>query len=299
MDERTITSSIKFLPLHADIPGYERFFGSYLLCGDKYALVDVGPDAVLPGLLSALTEQEIEPGEIDYIILTHIHMDHSGGVGAAVKEMKNARVIAHERARFHLTDPTRLWNASLKVLGDLALQYGAIEPVPEDRILDATDEMDLELGSGLQVRLYLTPGHAYHHLSIFDCANQVLIVGEAAGVCVNGALRPSTPPPFEFEEALASIDRLIALEPGIICYAHLGCYDNAIELLKLARRQLVEWREIIKLAAINGISPEEIFDVLKRHDRSLDYLLDLSPDEYEREHKMLVNSIIGLSTQDD
>jgi glyoxylase-like metal-dependent hydrolase (beta-lactamase superfamily II) len=299
MAEQTITSNIKFLPLHADISGYERFFGSYLLYGDKYALVDVGPAAVLPSLLSALTEQEIEPDEIDYIILTHIHMDHSGGVGAAVREMKNAKVVAHERARFHLKDPTRLWNASLKVLGDLALQYGAIEPVPEDRIVDAADEMDLDLGSGLQVEMHLTPGHAYHHLSIFDSANRVLIVGEAAGVCVNGALRPSTPPPFEFEETLASIDRLIALEPGTICYAHLGCYHNAVELLKQARRQLVEWREIVKSATWNGISPEEIFDVLRRHDRSLDYLFDLSPDEYEREHKMLVNSVIGLSTQDD
>jgi hypothetical protein len=127
----------------------------------------------------------------------------------------------------------------------------------------------------------------------------VLIVGEAAGVCVNGASRPSTPPPFEFEETLASIDRLIALEPKKICYAHLGCYDNAVELMKAARRQLVEWRGIAKSAASDGISPEKILDVLKRHDRRLDYLLDLRVDEYEREYRMLINSIIGLSTQDN
>jgi hypothetical protein len=80
-------------------------------------------------------------------------MDHSGGVGAAIKEMKNAKVIAHERARVHLIDPTKLWKASLRVLGDLAMQYGTIEPVPEDRIVDAIDEMDLDLGQDLQVKL--------------------------------------------------------------------------------------------------------------------------------------------------
>jgi len=299
MAEQSLTSHIKYLPLYTNIPGYERFFCSYLLYGEKYALVDVGPTAVSNSLFSMLAEQGIEPDQIDYIILTHIHMDHSGGIGAAVKEMKNAKVVAHGRARFHLTDPTKLWKASLRVLGDLAMQYGTIEPVPEDRIVDAVDEMDLGLGPGLQVKLLLTPGHAYHHLSLFDSESEVLIAGEAAGVCVNGALRPSTPPPFEFEETVTSIDRLIALEPKKICYAHLGCYDNAVELLKTARLQLVEWRRIAKRAANEGISPEKILDVLKRHDHSLDYLLDLSVDEYEREHKMLINNIIGLSTQDD
>ena len=296
MVEQPITSSIRFLPLYAKIPGYERFFCSYLLCGEKYALVDVGPTAVSHSIFPALEEQGIGPERIDYILLTHIHMDHAGGIGAAVREMKNAKVIAHGRARSHLTDPTRLWNASLRVLGDLAKQYGTIEPVPDDRIIDAVDEMGLDLGQDLRVRLYLTPGHAYHHLSLFDSASGVLIVGEAAGVCTNGALRPSTPPPFEFEEALTSIDRLIALQPEMICFAHIGCYHDAVELLKLARRQLVEWHRIAKPAADDGVSPERILDVLKRYDRSLDYLLDLDVDEYEREHKMIINSIIGIST---
>jgi len=297
--EQSIPSGIQFLPLHADIPGYERMFCSYLLCGEKRALVDIGPSAVLTSLLSALHERGVGPEEIEYIVLTHIHMDHAGGVGAAVKHMKNARVIAHERARFHLTNPAKLWQASVRTLGDLAMQYGSIEPVPGDRIIDAADKMDLDVGGDLRPILYLTPGHAYHHLSLFEHAGRALMAGEAAGVCVNGAQRPSTPPPFDFNETLASIDRLIALEPRTICYAHLGCYDDAVRLLEVARRQLVDWRGEIRRASDAGMSPEEMFEMLKRGDRTLDYLLDLSVDEYERERKMIVNSIIGLSTRDD
>jgi len=155
--------------------------------------------------------------------------------------------------------------------------------------------MKLDLGDGLQPEIYLTPGHAYHHISLFDRQSGVLLAGEAAGVCVNGALRPSTPAPFRFEETLSSIDRLIALQPGKVCFAHLGCYDNGLDLLKLAKRQLGEWREAVGSGGKEGKSPEEIFQALVSSDRSLDYLSNLTRDEYERERKMLINCIIGLS----
>jgi len=295
MVTKSISSTLRCLPLQASIPGYESFFGTYLFCGDKKAIVDVGPTDVLPSLLSVLADQSIGLDEIDYIILTHIHIDHAGGVGAAAKKMKNAKIVAHERARPHLINPARLWEASIKTLGELANQYGSIEPVSEERIISAEDLMKLDLGRGLQLEIHLTPGHAPHHLSLLDRSNGVLLVGEAAGVCQDSALRPSTPPPFRFEEALSSIDRLIALEPMKVCYAHLGCYDDGIDLLKLAKQQLVEWREAVKLGVKDNKSPEEIFKALQRNDRSLDYLSKLNRDEYERECKMLINSVIGLT----
>ncbi len=192
-------------------------------------------------------------------------------------------------------NPARLWEASLRVLGDLATRYGAIEPVPEDRIVAAEDAMELDLGNGLRLEVHLTPGHAPHHLSLFDRGSGVLLVGEAAGVCVDGALRPSTPPPFKFEEAMSSIDRLVALRPEKVCYAHLGCYDNGVDLLNLAKRQLVAWRDTARSAREAGRSPEEILAILRRDDSTLDYLKTLNADEYDREHKMLVNSVVGLS----
>lgn len=246
-------------------------------------------------MLSALTELKISPDEIDYIVLTHIHLDHAGGIGTAVKHIKNAKVIAHSRARPHLIDPSALWQASQKTLGEVAAKYGEIEPVSEDRIITATDQMKLDLGRGLVLEIYLTPGHAPHHLSLYDRTNNILIAGETAGVCIDGNIRPATPPPFKLGEFLASVDRLIALKPKRLCYSHFGCYDNGTERLQLIRQELLEWHEIVSPLARGGKSPEEILAILREKDRSLDYLDGLSRDEYGREHQLILNAIRGLS----
>jgi glyoxylase-like metal-dependent hydrolase (beta-lactamase superfamily II) len=209
--------------------------------------------------------------------------------------MTTARVIAHERAHRHLVDPARLWQASQQTLGNLALQYGSIDPVPEDIIIDAEDSMKLDLGRGLILEIYITPGHAPHHLSIFDRTNSVLIAGEAAGVCLDGAIRLATPPPFKLEETLASIDKLIALKPKSIGYGHFGCYDNAPERLSVARQQLLTWYEIVIPLARQNKSPEEILTVLRGKDPNLAYLDRLSQDARNREHALLINTINGLS----
>jgi len=236
----------------------------------------------------------MSPKEIDYIILTHIHIDHAGGVGTAIREMPKAKVLAHSQALRHLVDPAKLWEASLKTLGDLALQYGRIEPVPEDRVAVATDLMTIDLGRGLIPEVHLTPGHASHHLSLFDRKNGILIAGEAAGVCVNGVIRLATPPPFRLDETLSSIDRLISLEPRTLCYGHFGCYRNAVERLRLARSKLLTWYETVGSAAGEGRAAEEILVLLKEKDRDLDYLDSLGQDAYRREHDLLINSINGL-----
>jgi glyoxylase-like metal-dependent hydrolase (beta-lactamase superfamily II) len=280
--------------LQPPIPGYEKFIGAYLFVGEKKAIVDPGPKSAVPNLLSALAELNISPKEIDYIILTHIHIDHAGGAGAALRDMPKAKVLSHSLALRHLVDPAKLWEASLKTLGDLALQYGRIEPVPEDRIAAATDLMNIDLGHGLVLEVHLTPGHAAHHLSLFDRKNGVLIAGEAAGVCVNGAVRMATPPPFRLDETLSSIDRLISLEPKTLCYGHFGCYGNAVDRLWLARSKLLAWYEIAISAAREGKTPEETLGLLRGKDRDLDYLDSLSKDAYRREHDLLINTINGL-----
>ena len=295
MEIHAITPTLRLLNLQPPIPGYKRFIGAYLFSGEKNAIIDVGPTAAIPNLLSALTEAGMSPKEIDYIVLTHIHIDHAGGVGTAIKELSNAKVLAHSRARSHLIDPTMLWKGSLKTLGDLALKYGPIEAVPEDRIVVATDQMKLDLGHGLALEIHLTPGHAAHHLSIFDRASGVLIAGEAAGVCIDGMVRLATPPPFKLEETLSSIDKLIALQPQRLCYGHFGCYDNGLERLKLYREKLLAWYETVNSAARAGKNPEDILQLLREKDKSLAYLDGLDRDEYNREFVLLVNTINGLA----
>lgn len=295
MEIHSITPTLRLLNLQPPIPGYKRFIGAYLFSGEKSAIIDVGPTAAIPNLLSALTEAGISPKEIDYIVLTHIHIDHAGGVGTVIRELSNAKVLAHSRARSHLIDPTMLWKGSLKTLGDLALKYGPIEAVPEDRIVVATDQMKLDLGHGLALEIHLTPGHAAHHLSIFDRASGVLIAGEAAGVCIDGMVRLATPPPFRLQETLSSVDKLIALEPQRLCYGHFGCYDNGLQRLKLYREKLLTWYETVNSAARAGKNPEDILLLLREEDESLSYLDGLDRDEYNREFALLVNTINGLA----
>ena len=249
----------------------------------------------MPGLLAALEEAEVKPEAVDYIILTHIHIDHAGGTGMLLKALPNAMVVAHSRAVSHLIDPTKLWEASLETLGDLALKYGQMEPVPAERILVAEEGMKIGLGKDLELEVYPTPGHATHHLSLFEKGSSMLFAGEAAGVCINGGLRPATPPPFKLEETIASLDKLIALSPEKICYGHFGCYDEGLKRLKSYRDKLLSWHEIVNSRAKKGTSPEEIFSIIRCLDRDLDYLDKLDKAEYDREFKLIVNSIYGLA----
>jgi glyoxylase-like metal-dependent hydrolase (beta-lactamase superfamily II) len=290
-----ITPTLRLLNVQPQIAGHDNFIGPYLFCGQKKAIVDPGPKAAIPQVMSALEELGMSPGVIDYIVLTHIHIDHAGGTGMAVKEMTKAKVIAHPRAIPHLIDPAMLWKASVKTLGDIALKWGNVEPVPEDRIVAAEDLMQIDLGSGLVLEIHYTPGHAPHHLSLLDRTNGLLIAGETAGVCIAGTVRPSTPPPFNLEEVLFSIDRLIDLKPKRLCYGHFGCYDDALERLQLIKQKILTWNDIVKSAVKVGKNPEDIFLTLREIDRSLDYLDLLNQEEHRRERTLLINSIIGLS----
>jgi glyoxylase-like metal-dependent hydrolase (beta-lactamase superfamily II) len=291
-----ITPHLKYLECRPPIPGYEDFIGTYLSIGEKKALIDVGPKAAIPGLLKALSQAGVQPEEIDYIISTHIHIDHAGGVGLVAKAMKNAGIIAHGRARSHLTDPAALWKASQEALGDLALEYGDVEPVPENRITDAVDGMKIDMGSELVLEIYLTPGHAPHHLCVFDNMDKVLLAGDLGGIYTNDFLRPSSPPPFRLNDYLTSTERMISLQPVKIGYAHVGCYDNAVERLKAVRAQTLLWYEIAQAGAKEGKTAEDIVKTIMMKDKEIDKLNGLNKDTYRREYSMLVNSIRGLMT---
>jgi glyoxylase-like metal-dependent hydrolase (beta-lactamase superfamily II) len=291
----TITPNIRLLHLQPPIPGYNKFIGPYLISGEKKAVVDTGPTSAIPSLLSALKKADVDPEDIDYIVFTHIHIDHAGGVGEVAKALPNAKVVAHSRAHQHLINPASLWESSLKVLGDYAVKSGPIEPVPEARLIDAVDEMRLELGHNLSLEVYLTPGHAAHHLSLFERASSVLLAGEAAGVCIDGTIRVATPPPFKLEVTLSSIDKLKALKPEKLCYSHFGCYDNGLNRLTLYKKKLLEWYEYISSAALMGQDTQAILMALRQKDRDLDYLDELDHDTYSREISLLNNSIRGIA----
>ncbi len=293
-----VAPNLKLLSPHPTLPGYDDFVASYLFCGEKKVLVDVGFKTAVPGLIAALDQAEVKPDEIDYIILTHIHMDHAGGIGQAAREMKNARVIAHQRAFKHLIDPTELWKASQETLGELALKYGAIEPVPENRIIIAKEAMELDLGKGLTLEIYLTPGHAPHHLCVFDRKERVLLAGDMAGVYMDGFLRPAAPPPFVFEDYVTSLDKVMALQPDKIAYSHFGCYDNAPERLRAAKKQIILWRKIVQSGVKEGKTPNEIFKLLWAGDKTIAAFNSLDKSVYPRDYSLILNTIRGITSCD-
>ncbi len=86
-----IAPNLKLLDLQPPIPGYGRFISSYLIIAGKKAVIDPGPAIAVPGLLAALHEAGTKPQDIDYIVLTHIHIDHAGGIGRIIKEMPGAQ----------------------------------------------------------------------------------------------------------------------------------------------------------------------------------------------------------------
>lgn len=275
-----------------DLPsqaGFRKFISSWLYFDDGLTfLVDPGPLATIPHLLAELHRLDVV--QLDYILLTHIHIDHAGGAGALLAAYPQAQVICHPEGIPHLIAPEKLWQGTLKVLGPLAAAYGEIVAVPAERI--AFRE---EVGS---CRVWMTPGHAQHHLSFqFD---DLLFAGEVAGVhypLMQGIfMRPATPPRFILEVAQASLAKLIALNPQRLVFAHYGLVEDAGKYLRIANAQLDLWVRGVATTAGSAAEGREgvIIAWLLTHDEYYRNIDRLPEDIRARERYFLGNSLRGM-----
>jgi len=275
------------------LTGFRQFISSWLYCGEGFnLLVDPGPLSTIPHLVAELQRFGVE--RLDYILLTHIHIDHAGGTGALMREFPAARVICHPDGIRHLVDPAKLWEGTRKVLGpELAAAYGEIVPVPKENIL-----FEEEVGA-TGVRAFLTPGHAQHHCCYL--LDDLLFAGEVAGarcVVVEGIyIRPATPPRFMLEIALDSVERMLALKPRRMVFAHYGIVDTAIEHLEIARNQLLLWvRGATAVATVAETGREEAFFAwLQEHDEHYRNFKQLPDDIRARERYFLGNTYRGMA----
>jgi glyoxylase-like metal-dependent hydrolase (beta-lactamase superfamily II) len=277
-----------------DLPaleGFRKFISSWLYRGNGFTLlVDSGPLSTIPRLCAELSRLGVK--QLDYLLLTHIHIDHAGGAGALLREFPNATVICHPEGIRHLVAPEKLWEGSRKVLGPLAEAYGEIVPVPAERIYFA----DIVGRTGL--RAFLTPGHAQHHCSYL--LDDLLFGGEVAGVRCDVPdgiyMRPATPPRFILGVALDSIDRMIALAPRSLIFAHYGQVDTALTHLRIARSQLLLWvRGAAETAAVEGPQREEALVAwLLERDEHFRNLSLLPRDIQARERYFLGNTLRGM-----
>ncbi len=229
-----------------DTGGIKQLICSYIITGSKPFLVESGPTNSVPRLVRALEELEINPEAVQYIAVTHVHLDHGGGAGTLLKYLPNAKVIVHPRGAPHLIDPERLWPSSQAVLGYVSEIFGKPEPVPKDRIITMT-EGAFDLGNGAKLAVTETLGHASHNLSYQETFNDGVFPGDAAGTYLPDCdvVVPTTPPPFHLEAALASLDKLIALNPTALYFSHFGKTDDAVNRLKAYKVQLQLWADIV------------------------------------------------------
>jgi glyoxylase-like metal-dependent hydrolase (beta-lactamase superfamily II) len=281
-----------FLPIKQDIPGFNPFFGSWVCQGELNIMVDVGPANTAGCLVDSLTAMGLE--RLDYVLLTHIHIDHGGALAGVLARYPEARVICHNKGIPHLVDPTKLYEGSLKVLGDLARTYGPPSPLAEDRLVPHTEcRVD-----GLDV--IETPGHALHHLSF--TYQKRLYAGEAAGnyfiIGKREYLRPATPPRFFLDVFLKSVDRLLALEDQPIRYAHVEGAESAHRLLRKFREQLIFWESVIGESVTLGGRKSDIIkycvDRLLKEDPRLAAFEMMDSDTQERERTFMANAVNGF-----
>lgn len=277
-----------------DLNGFDGFINAWVYTGGPVVIVDVGP-AVCAGHLHA-TLIELGIHKPDFILLTHIHLDHAGGIGTLAKAYPDTPVVCHPKAIDHLIDPQKLWQGSLNTLGTVAQQYGRIDPVPAEQLM-AADQL-----TSKRIKALSTPGHAAHHYSYI--IGDLLFAGEVGGVCItlpDGTfyLRPATPPRFYLETYLESIDRLIGEDFKHICYGHIGVRSNGQTMLQHHRSQLLKWRRWVEPwchtsgdMAEDRVVDQCLADLLNR-DRFLNGFTQLSGPAQERERFFLRNSIKG------
>jgi len=220
----------------------------YLLDAPRPTLIECGPALTVETVLTGLARLGLGPEDLAYLVLSHIHLDHAGGAGDVAAAFPRATIVVSEHGASHLVDPSRLNASSARVYGPLfSTVYGPCTPVPAERVHAVGDRGTLDLGGGRVLELLHTPGHAKHHLGIFDPTVGAVFSGDSVGVKLPGmtTVRPATPPPeFHLEAALRSLDRYRERQPQRLYLAHYGPVEPAEEILDEAGDQLRRWVEV-------------------------------------------------------
>ncbi|MFO1380392.1 MAG: MBL fold metallo-hydrolase [Chitinivorax sp.] len=209
-----------------------HFASSHLIVeGDRAALIDCGTNYSVPLLMLALQNKGIAPQQVQYLILTHVHLDHAGGAGQLMQKLPNATLLLHPRGARHMVDPRILYASASSVYGEveMARSYGQLIPVAADRVRAVQDGEAVEL-NGRELSFLDTPGHAKHHVCVYDRKSRGVFSGDTFGlsyraVHVNGepfVFPSTTPPQFDPEAAHASIERIVALQPECVYLTHYG-----------------------------------------------------------------------------
>ena len=262
-------TNIEFIYGDTSLPEFEDMFGGWLTEHDgRMFMVDCGVGSGGPTMVARMKER-LGGRPLDYVLLTHIHMDHAGGLGDILQAWPEVRILAHAKGVPHLISPARLWAGTKEVMGErVAAMYGKPTPIDPARLIRHT-EADIP---GLKI--IETPGHAPHHLSFR--LGETMFVGEAGGCpeVFNGRvyMTPASPPKFFPEVTLASVDRLLKEPDGLAYFGHTHYPMPFHESLHMRKRQVARWEELLR-------RPESARRPDETGGQHLDRLTDLIFDE--------------------
>jgi glyoxylase-like metal-dependent hydrolase (beta-lactamase superfamily II) len=232
--------------------------------GGRAAFVDTGSSHSAPLLLAALAEKGIAPEQVDWVFVTHVHLDHAGGAGTLMASLPNATAVLHPRGARHMIDPSRLVEGSKAVYGEEAFNalYGEIRPIPAERLRVVEDGERLSL-AGREFEFIHTEGHARHHYCIVDPAAEAVFTGDCFGISyreLDTAAGPfifptTTPVHFDPDAAHATIRRLLSYKPRHAFLTHYSCVHAPAALAPQLHRDLDEYVKIA-LAHREDTDPE-------------------------------------------
>lgn len=254
------------LQIDTRLGGWHHVTAGYLVTGDAPVLVETGSQTSVPELLSALDGLGVTADDLAGVAVTHIHLDHAGGVGDVAAAFPQATVYVHAKGARHLSDPTRLVDSAAQVYGDLLDSlYGRLTPTEAERIHVLEDGEQVQVSAQRALTCVDSPGHAKHHLALHDSDSGLLFAGDAVGVRLPdvGVLRPATPPPdFDLEQALHSLQRFAERRPSGIALAHFGLVPDVEAILEEAQERLRLWADVAEAAWREG---RDIAEALAEH----------------------------------
>lgn len=225
------------------------------------ALVDSGPATTNATLTAALEKKGIRFADVRQILVTHIHLDHSGGVGSLLALHPHIEVIVHGRGAPHLADPAKLLASAGRLYAeDMERLWGDVKPVPAARLRIVEGGETLTV-AGREVKVEYTPGHASHHVSYLDTASRVAFVGDTAGIrkgSGNYVMPPTPPPDIDIEAWRASGQKILAWDPDTLFLTHFGPHHGARQHFQAMFENLEEWsRTVRRLLADTALADQE------------------------------------------
>lgn len=251
--------------------GYTGITSSYLIASSRPCLVETGTATSAPAVIDALGHMGLGPEDLATIVVTHIHLDHAGGVGDLARAFPHARIAVHESGARHLVDPSRLVASARRVFGaKMDELFGELLPTAPERLDIIGDTGSVDLGDGRYLEAFHNPGHAKHHIGLVDSATGDLYTGDAAGVYVpeTADVRPATPPPdFDLALALSSLATMRATRPTRLLFSHFGPVTDVDAVLDESEAELHYWVEQVSECFRAGLDLEHAVERVREKDR--------------------------------